>query len=171
MVFPENATLAMHFNPANMAVEGKFRIVDPTINAMIETGRINAVSIEQIPTLGEDCNEILCEQHGVAFIGMALLEADVTPGDPLTTNKIVRVESLLVEDGQRICKECTDFEKCSKCSHTHTTKLEKLENLVFKWTNAGAPAERSITAALERIAPEIEEANKYYKLLKTKFSN
>ena len=115
--FPENATLAMHFNPASMAVEGSFRVTDPAVNAMIETGRINAVSIEQIPTKGETCNEILCEQHGVAFIGMALLEKNVPPGDPQTINKIVKIESLFVEDAQRECKECTDDTKCHRCSH------------------------------------------------------
>lgn len=115
--YPENATLAMHFNPQTMAVEGSFRVVDAAVNAMIETGRINSVSIEQIPTLGESCNGVFCEQKGVAFIGMALLENDVLPGDPATVNKIVRVESLIVEDAQRECKDCTDFEKCQDCEH------------------------------------------------------
>ncbi len=117
--FPENSTRAMHFNPGTLAVEGSFRITDPTINAMIETGRINSVSIEQIPTLGESCNEILCEQHGVAFIGMALLESDVLPGDPGTVNKI-KAESfkdLIVSDAQRECKDCTDETACHSCQH------------------------------------------------------
>lgn len=117
--FPENATLAMNFNESLMAVEGKFRVVDPTINAMIETGRINAVSVEQIPTLGETCDEILCEQHGVAFIGMALLESDVLPGDPQTVNKIrpEAFKDILVSDAQRECKGCTDYQKCQPCTH------------------------------------------------------
>jgi hypothetical protein len=120
MPYPENSTRAMHFNPATMAVEGSFRVTDPVINAMIETRRINSVSIEQIPTLGESCNEILCEQHGVAFIGMALLESTVLPGDPGTVNKIVKSESfkeLLVSDEQRVCKECSDEAVCHKCTH------------------------------------------------------
>ena len=119
LAFPENSTRAMHFNPQTMAVEGTFRVTDPAINAMIETGRINSVSIEQIPTLGESCNEILCEQHGVAFIGMALLESDVLPGDPNTVNKIRKesIDKLIVEDAQRECFECSDFTKCHKCSH------------------------------------------------------
>ena len=118
--YPGNSTRAMHFNPATMAVEGSFRVTDPIVNAMIETRRINSVSIEQIPTLGESCNEILCEQHGVAFIGMALLESDVLPGDPGTVNKIVKSESfkeLLVSDEQRVCKECSDETSCHKCAH------------------------------------------------------
>lgn len=115
--FPDNATLAMHFNPTTNAVEGAFRVSDPAINAMIETGRINAVSIEQIPTLGETCNQIICEQHGVAFIGMALLESNVPPGDPGTINKIVAMESLIVSDAQRECKECSDDTKCHTCKH------------------------------------------------------
>ena len=81
--FPENSTLNMDFSPEEMAVVGRFRVSDPAVNAMIETGRITTVSIEQIPMRGETCNEIQCEQHGVAFIGMALLEAHVLPGDSL----------------------------------------------------------------------------------------
>jgi len=117
--FPENATRGMSFNKATLAVEGSFRITDPAINAMIETGRINSVSIEQIPTLGETCNEILCEQHGVAFIGMALLESDVLPGDPHTVNKIraESIKSLIVPSAQRECADCTDDTICHGCSH------------------------------------------------------
>ena len=123
--YPENCTEACHFNEAKMAIDAKFRVLDPAVNAMIETGRIHAVSIEQIPTLGESCNEISCEQHGVAFIGMALLESHVPPGDPNATG-ISRAESapmeklsdLLVSDDQRTCKECTDFEACHTCKHT-----------------------------------------------------
>jgi len=141
MPFPENATMAMHFNPSTMAVEGSFRVMDPAVNAMIETGRINSVSIEQIPTLGETCDEVLCEQHGVAFIGMALLESDILPGDSLTVNGIhaeslelfhkfaspreigkstfESIKDIIISDEQRVCKECTDFKPCEKCSHSH----------------------------------------------------
>jgi len=112
--FPENQTLAMNFNRVSMAVEGSFSVSDPAINAMIETGRIRQVSIEQIPTAGESCNELRCEQHGVAFIGMALLESDVPPGDP---NANIKIESLMVSDEQRTCTDCTDFIACEKCRH------------------------------------------------------
>ena len=121
--FPENATLNMDFNPVTMAVEGRFRVKERNINAMIETGLISTVSIEQIPTQGESCNEIVCEQHGVAFIGMALLENHVMPGDD-HANHIVRAESalhtlseLFISNGQRTCLECTDFEPCHTCKH------------------------------------------------------
>lgn len=131
--FPENATMDMHFSPESMAVVGRFRVVDPAINAMIETGRINSVSIEQIPTLGESCNSIVCEQHGVAFIGMALLESDVVPGDGKTVNKIkpesVNYESLqqlMVPNAQRECKDCTDFEQCEKCGHQHKKEFDDI---------------------------------------------
>ena len=83
--FPENATLGMEFDKSLMAVVGRFRVMDPAANAMIETGRIKQVSIEQIPTKGESCNELICEQHGVAFIGMALLEDGFLPGDENAT--------------------------------------------------------------------------------------
>ena len=149
--FPENATLFMEFDPESMSVKGSFRVLDSAVNAMIETKRIKQVSIEQIPAKGESCNEITCEQHGVAFIGMALLESDVIPGDPqanimtesiganyitnagdqvvfsagttdsltfrTSTLKSESLSSILVSDGQRTCKECTDFEPCHTCKH------------------------------------------------------
>jgi len=147
--FPENATLFMEFDPTSMSVKGRFRVLDSAVNAMIETDRIKQVSIEQIPTKGEDCNEISCEQHGVAFIGMALLENGVPPGDPhanimtesvnattdgtldfgtitgatanvnwtVPTVQTESLSSLIISDGQRTCKECTDFEPCHTCKH------------------------------------------------------
>lgn len=127
--YPENATEGCHFNEQRMAVDCIFHVSDPAVNALIETNRINSVSIEQIPTLGEQCDEISCEQHGVAFIGMALLEMSVPPGDK-DASGIVRAESfldpvqeellqdLLVSNGQRTCKDCTDFEACHTCTHT-----------------------------------------------------
>jgi hypothetical protein len=155
--FPENATLAMRFNLEKMAVIGKFRVFDPTINALIETERINRVSIEQIPTLGETCSEILCEQHGVAFIGMALLESDVEPGDP--DAKILKAESfmgstlsdLLVSNAQRTCKECTDFEPCHKCKHN----AEQDDACIQKWIKklsdeGGRPRDQIIAIAFSK---------------------
>jgi len=156
--FPENATRAMHFNPATMAVEGTFRVTDPAVNAMIETGRINSVSIEQIPTLGETCNEVLCEQHGVAFIGMALLEADVIPGDPSTANAI-HAESfveLLISDEQRTCTECTDHTLCTSCQHTHDKENLKIEETVKKITEGdkSKTKDQAIALALTEIHPK-----------------
>lgn len=124
LAFPENATLVMEFDKSRMAVVGRFRVMDPAVNAMIETKRITKVSIEQIPTQGESCNEIVCEQHGVAFIGMALLENDVLPGDAnanISKESFVSpyqsISSILISDGQRTCVECTDFEPCHSCRH------------------------------------------------------
>jgi len=217
--YPENSTRAMHFEADKMAVVGTFRVTDPAINAMIETGRINAVSIEQIPTKGEACNETLCEQHGVAFIGMALLESNVPPGDPQTINKI-RAESLndlFVEDAQRECKECTDDTKCHSCQHKKeygdileaclsnkqrdfpempqdlrvvmcleelgevdppaqkgitisiNENLSKIENLIHKWSRAGAPLNKSIPAAIEKYSDSKPMAHYYYKVMSEKF--
>ncbi len=119
--FPENATMFMEFDEANMAVVGQFRVQDPAIIAMIETDRINQVSIEQIPTKGERCDEIICEQHGVAFIGMALLESDIVPGDNRANIKkesyTFTISDLVVSNAQRTCLECTDFEACHTCKH------------------------------------------------------
>ena len=173
--YPENSTRAMHFNVSKMAVEGTFRVTDPIINAMIETGRINSVSIEQIPTLGESCNEIICEQHGVAFIGLALLESDVSPGDPKTINTIKKesISDLFIEDAQRECVECTDEIRCLSCTHQREEKIEmqkKIEHLAFKWMNAGAPLDKSITASIERYAPEPKDAKYYYDKIISKFN-
>lgn len=126
LAFPENDTLGMEFDKSRMAVVGKFRVMDPAVNAMIETERITKVSIEQIPTKGESCNEVVCEQHGVAFIGMALLENGILPGDENANiskesfpnpHHYQTISSILISDGQRICKECTDFEPCHSCQH------------------------------------------------------
>lgn len=122
--FPENATLGMEFDSSRMAVVGRFRVMDPAVNAMIETERIRTVSIEQIPTKGESCNEVVCEQHGVAFIGMALLENGIIPGDKDANiskesfaSPHLLISSILISDGQRTCKECTDYEPCHTCKH------------------------------------------------------
>lgn len=117
--FPENCTLFMEFDRASRSVKGKFRILDSGINRMIETHRINQVSIEQLPTKGETCNEISCEQHGVAFIGMALLKAHILPGDRDANihRESCTINEIQISDNQRICNECTDFEACSTCKH------------------------------------------------------
>ena len=54
----------MEFDSISNSVKGRFRVTEPHINRMIETNKINTVSIEQLPTKGETCNEISCEQHG-----------------------------------------------------------------------------------------------------------
>lgn len=138
--FPENCTEGCHFNEAKMAVDCVFRVVDPSVNAMIESGRIHAVSIEQIPTLGEKCDEVSCEQHGVAYIGMALLESHVPPGDAEATG-IIRAESvkegtqmkisnLIVSNEQRTCKDCTDFEACHTCKHKTEAGEQCMDNAI-----------------------------------------
>jgi hypothetical protein len=121
--FPENKTLHMNFNETKMVVEGIVSIADQTTNAMIESGKINAVSIEQIPSK-ETCNEVLCEQHGVAFIGLGLLERGVMPGDKMAgfTGKTESVlyeplQTMMVSDEQRTCKECSDNVPCHTCYH------------------------------------------------------
>lgn len=138
--FPQNSTMEMNFDNTKMAVTGRIRVSDHLINAQIESGFLSDVSIEQIPTAGESCNEILCEQHGVAFVGLALLERGVMPGDPRA--KIIRNESisfseditnLLVPNAQRECAECTDFTPCHECKHNVEGKdremTEALQNL------------------------------------------
>ena len=123
--FPNNKTLHMNFNPDKMVVEGKMSILDKQTNFDIENGKIESVSIEQIPTR-ETCNEILCEQHGVAFIGLGLLEKGMTPGDGdakikghAENKQIFRepIMNLLVSDEQRTCEECSDDIPCHTCIH------------------------------------------------------
>ena len=117
-----NTTLDMHFNPEKSVVEGRIRVSDVETIHRIETKDIDTVSIEQMPTRGETCDIVSCEQHGVAFIGLALLEKGVMPGDPnariLTesfTSEII--SQLIVSKVQRECTSCTDFIPCTKCEH------------------------------------------------------
>jgi len=104
-------------------VEGIISVTDKQTNFDIETKKIEAVSIEQIPRK-ESCNEILCEQHGVAFIGLGLLEKGVLPGDPgarITghTEKSDKqpLKSMIVSDEQRTCPDCNDEVACHTCAH------------------------------------------------------
>ena len=80
--FPENATLSMEFDSSKLAVFGKFRVLDPTINALIETNRINQVSIEQIPTKGETCNEVMCEHQDGEAAGDPAVRSDACSAAP-----------------------------------------------------------------------------------------
>lgn len=115
--FPANATLFMEFDSISNSVKGRFRVVEPHINRMIETNKINTVSIEQLPTKGETCNEVSCEQHGVAFIGLALLESHLLPGDKNADIVKESLSEIRISGNQRTCMECTDFTKCHKCQH------------------------------------------------------
>src|SRR5690242_20491173 len=54
--YPDSQTLVMDYNQEQMAVTGKMRIADPQIIELIDTGKINKLSIEQIPYKGEDCS-------------------------------------------------------------------------------------------------------------------
>lgn len=117
-----NTTLDMHFNPEKNVVEGRIRVSDVDTIRRIESKDIDAVSIEQMPTKGETCDIVSCEQHGVAFIGLALLEKGVMPGDPnarILTESFTseRIQELLVSKIQRECEKCTDFTPCTKCEH------------------------------------------------------
>lgn len=145
---PQNLTLGMRFDESKMAVVGNIRVSDPAVNAMIETDRIKQVSIEQIPTGGESCNDISCEQHGVAFIGLALLESHVLPGDPnagiiknesTISNHYETLTELLVSNTQRTCRECTDEVMCELCAHK-----EQDDACVSKWIKKLSDEDKSI---------------------------
>lgn len=78
---PANSTLEMDFDFPKRAVTGRIAISEARINQMIENGDINRLSVEQLPVKGETCNQMICEQHGVTFIGLALLRKETMPGD------------------------------------------------------------------------------------------
>lgn len=175
--FPENCTEGCHFNEAKMAVDCIFRVSDPSVNAMIESGRIHAVSIEQIPTLGEKCDEISCEQHGVAYIGMALLESHVPPGDKDATG-IVRVESLqegslvkisdlIVSNEQRTCKDCTDYEACHTCKHKTEAGEDCMDKAINEIISEHPDMKRDQVIAIAlskcKMAENLESANWWYR--------
>lgn len=94
-----NTTLNLDFDGTKNGVAGQIQIVDTKVNEAIEAGNINKVSIEQLPSKGESCSCALdgctCEQHGIVFTGIALLEKEVKPGD--STTKIIKPESVADE--------------------------------------------------------------------------
>lgn len=92
--YPENQTLETDFDSVKNAVSGRMRIADKTVNKLIESGRINRLSVEQLPVKGETCDDMACEQHGVVFVGLALLTSDTTPGDGSTR---IMTESVIGE--------------------------------------------------------------------------
>ena len=117
-----NTTLAMEYDSEKKAVVGRIRISDSRTIHSIENKNIDALSIEQHPFDGESCGVISCEQHGVVFIGLALIEKDIIPGDANTkiqketaTKKLI--SECIISQEQRECTNCTDFVLCEKCSH------------------------------------------------------
>lgn len=117
-----NTTLAMHYNSERQMIEGEIRVSDSRTIERIDNKELTTVSIEQMPTKGESCSVVSCEQHGVIFIGLALLEADVMPGDPqarIITESFGTelISECIVSKEQRECETCTDFKACTKCSH------------------------------------------------------
>jgi len=101
--YPENETLEMDFDANKNAVSGRMRVNSSEINRMIEQGLINKLSVEQIPIKGETCGCSLvegcaCEQHGITFVGLALLTADKQPGDPMTEIRSESAEPLKIQE-------------------------------------------------------------------------
>ncbi len=118
--FPGNTTMFMEYDAMSRSVKGTFRVIDPHVNEMINSNRITTVSIEQLPTAGETCNKVSCEQHGVAFIGLALLEQHLMPGDKdaVIKKEMVSIDDIFVGNLQRECIRCTDELKCNSCKHS-----------------------------------------------------
>lgn len=170
--FPENATLAMHYEKARQAVIGRIRIADPSVQAQIESGYLSKVSIEQIPTLGEQCNEILCEQHGVAFIGMALLEEGVPPGDPTAGIRLesYQIKDAIVPNAQRECHDCTDWQKCHRCAHAEDCVSDAVKEI--KSAHPDWERDRVIAVALSKCdKSQPEMATVWYEYIKPRYES
>lgn len=95
---PESSTLVTKFDKNKMAVTGEMRIADKDVITLIEAGKIKKLSIEQLPTEGEDCNGMVCEQNGVVFTAMALLDIDVVPGDEKAEIKTESINDCTIKD-------------------------------------------------------------------------
>ena len=137
-----NTTLVMKYDAEKKAVVGQIRVTDSKTISMIEHKDIDSLSIEQLPTNGESCDMVSCEQHGVVFIGLALVEKGVIPGDSqarIITERFSAelISECIISDAQRECKECTDFVKCGKCSHTEADDC--MERCMSKKKAAGIP--------------------------------
>jgi len=167
-----NTTLDMHFEGIKNAVIGKIRVSDLDTIHRIESKEIDTVSIEQMPTRGETCDVISCEQHGVAFIGLALLEKGVAPGDPnakIFTESFIAdtIADLTVPDVQRECEACTDFTRCHKCEHKvkaedcMADKIREVKDAHPDWDQ-----DRIIAVALSKCGKSREEQLALYEKFK-----
>ena len=119
--YPQNQTLEMEFDVNEDAVIGRIQVADPTINEMIESGKINKLSIEQVPTKGENCSSTKCTQKGVTFTALALLTKEVQAGDPST--EITKAESVDEETF-----------KCEICDKEYET-IEELKAHIEEYHN------------------------------------
>ncbi len=83
-----NSTIFMEYDPIAKGIVGTVWVSDKDARINIESGNIKTVSIEQTPVKGESCSCMLesctCEQHGIVFDAIAILETykGVLPGDP-----------------------------------------------------------------------------------------
>jgi hypothetical protein len=106
-----NSTIYMDYDPIQNCVIGSAWVTDKDVNEALESGKIQTVSIEQVPVKGESCscsmvNKCTCEQHGVTFEAIAFLRTylGVQPGDP---NAMISKESLKTEEEETFkCSEC-----------------------------------------------------------------
>jgi hypothetical protein len=131
--YPQNQTLEMEFDINTDAVVGRIQVSDPTINEMIENGRINKLSIEQVPTKGEQCSASKCTQKGVTFTALALLTKEVQAGDPTTS--ISKSEAVKVEMFK--CEVCNaEFDTIEELqNHLEIHKENSSDNIDFKKQN------------------------------------
>ena len=170
--FLKNTTLVMQYNSKEKRVEGKIRVSDESVISMIENKKLTTVSIEQMPTKGESCSVVSCEQHGVAFIGLALLESEVLPGDPRAkihteTFSSEFISDMTVTDEQRKCESCTDFVKCTKCEHKISSEdcmssaMNEIKSAHPDWDK-----EKMVAVALSKCGKSKEEQFTLYEKFK-----
>lgn len=169
-----NTTLEMMYDPEKKAVVGRIRISDTEIISSIKNKNINAVSIEQHPFEGESCGIVSCEQHGVVFIGLALIEKDIIPGDANT--KIQKEATLytkelisecIISQEQRNCKDCSDFKVCSKCLHNEADDC--MERCLSEKKAAGVTInDQAIAICLSECGESKDEQWKLYEKFKGK---
>jgi hypothetical protein len=120
--FPENQTLEMEYDINEDAVVGRIQVTDETINKMIEAEQINKLSIEQVPTKGENCTKSKCTQKGVTFTALALLTNNVEAGDPTTKITPAQTESVN-EDEVFVCEKCkVEFDSLDELNEHYKEK-------------------------------------------------
>ena len=123
----------MEFDATKNAVVGSLLIYDSVINSIIEAGGINKLSIEQVPTKGESCfcsiTDCTCEQHGITFTGIALLEKGVQPGDPETkiSKEAVKKEDEEPKDDDDKCPDGKHKDADGKCVSDEDDDKDKEE--------------------------------------------
>ncbi|MFN3622417.1 MAG: hypothetical protein ACK4TI_05955, partial [Nitrososphaerales archaeon] len=117
--YPENAVIHAEFE--DDAIEALLYISDPEVNKMIESGEINAVSVEWRALKEYQVDGL--KPEGVVFSALALLTKDTPPGDPLAS---------IIKDERTISSQENVSEKYNSASEDLKLRVEKLEKVEEK---------------------------------------